>query len=48
MSVNSLDYLIWKFSKTTQAESGNIEYQGAHIHFVAYGHGEPVLLLHGD
>jgi pimeloyl-ACP methyl ester carboxylesterase len=47
MSVNSLNYLIWKFSTTTQTESGNIEYRGAHIHYVAYGHGDPVLLLHG-
>jgi len=47
MSVNSLDYLIWKFSTTTQTETGNINYRGAHIHYVAYGQGEPVLLLHG-
>ncbi len=47
MSVNFLNYLIWKYSTTTQAETGNIVYQGAHVHYVSYGHGDPVLLLHG-
>jgi len=47
MSVNFLNYLVWKYSTTTQTETGNIVYQGAHIHYVSYGHGDPVLLLHG-
>jgi pimeloyl-ACP methyl ester carboxylesterase len=47
MSLNAIDYFIWKFSATTQTESGNIDYRGAHIHYVAYGQGEPILLLHG-
>jgi pimeloyl-ACP methyl ester carboxylesterase len=47
MPVNSLSYLIWKFSTTTQTETGSIDYRGAHIHYVSYGHGDPVLLLHG-
>ncbi|MEI6068306.1 MAG: alpha/beta hydrolase [Methylococcaceae bacterium] len=47
VSFNALNYLTWKCSTTTQAETGNIDYQGAHIHYVSYGHGEPVLLLHG-
>jgi pimeloyl-ACP methyl ester carboxylesterase len=47
MSVNALNYLIWKVSTTTQTETGNIVYRDAHIHYVSYGHGEPVLLLHG-
>lgn len=47
MSVNSLVYLIWKLSTTTQTEKGNIDYRDAHIHYVTYGRGEPVLLLHG-
>ena len=47
MSVNALNYLIWKYSTTAQTETGNIVYQGAHIHYVSYGHGDPVLLLHG-
>lgn len=47
MSVNSLNYLIWKYTTTTQIETGNIVYRGAHIHYDSYGHGDPVLLLHG-
>ena len=47
MSVNALHYLVWKYSTPIQAQTGNIDYQGAHIHYVSYGHGSPVLLLHG-
>jgi pimeloyl-ACP methyl ester carboxylesterase len=47
MSVNTLNYLIWKSLTSTQVEAGNIEYQGAKIHYVSYGQGEPILLLHG-
>lgn len=47
MSVNFLNYLIWKYSTTTQTETGDIAYRGAHIHYVSYGQGDPVLLLHG-
>jgi pimeloyl-ACP methyl ester carboxylesterase len=47
MPVNLLNYLIWRYLTAPQAERGNIHYRGAQIHFVAYGHGEPVLLLHG-
>ncbi len=47
MSVNSLNYLVWKFSTIAQTETGNIDYRDARIHYVAYGQGEPVLLLHG-
>ena len=47
MSVNSLNYLIWKYSTTTQTETGNIVYRDARIHYVTYGQGDPVLLLHG-
>ncbi len=47
MSVNALNYLIWKTSTPTLLETGNIDYQGAKIHYVSYGQGEPILLLHG-
>jgi pimeloyl-ACP methyl ester carboxylesterase len=47
MPVNALNYLAWKCSTTTQTETGNIVYRGAHIHYVSYGQGDPVLLLHG-
>ncbi len=47
MSGNFLNYLIWKYSTTTPTETGNIIYRDAHIHYVSYGQGDPVLLLHG-
>ncbi len=47
MSVNVFNYLLWKVCSSTSVETGNIEYQGAKIHYVAYGQGEPLLLLHG-
>jgi pimeloyl-ACP methyl ester carboxylesterase len=47
MSVYSMNYLIWNISTTIPTESGNIAYRGARIHYVSYGRGDPVLLLHG-
>ncbi|WP_243692536.1 alpha/beta fold hydrolase [Methylomonas methanica] len=47
MSGNFLNYLIWKATTSTQTVSGDIENHGAHIRYVAYGRGEPILLLHG-
>ncbi|WP_231886473.1 alpha/beta fold hydrolase [Methylomonas methanica] len=47
MSGNFLNYLIWKATTSTQTVSGDIENHGAHIRYVAYGQGEPILLLHG-
>ncbi len=47
MSVNFTNYVIWKYSTTTQSETGDIDYRGARIRYLSYGHGEPVLLLHG-
>ncbi|MDT4288481.1 alpha/beta hydrolase [Methylomonas sp. MO1] len=47
MSGNFLNYLIWKATTSTQTVSGDIENQGAQIRYVAYGQGEPILLLHG-
>jgi pimeloyl-ACP methyl ester carboxylesterase len=43
MSINSPTRL----AGDTQKESGNIVYRNAHIHYVSYGQGKPVLLLHG-
>lgn len=47
MSVNFLNYLSWKCTTTTLTETGNIDYRGAHIRYVSYGQGAPVVLLHG-
>jgi pimeloyl-ACP methyl ester carboxylesterase len=45
--IKVLNYLIWKYATTTHTETGNIDYRGAHIHYVSYGQGDPILLLHG-
>jgi pimeloyl-ACP methyl ester carboxylesterase len=47
MSDDTQNYLLWKYTTTTPSETGNIVYRNAHIHYVAYGRGEPILLLHG-
>jgi len=47
VSVSFLKYLIWTYTASTKTEKGNIEFRGAHIHYVSYGQGDPVLLLHG-
>ena len=47
MSVNFLKYLLWKTVSTAHSETGFIDSQSAHIHYAAYGAGQPVLLLHG-
>lgn len=46
-SANTLNYLNWKIATSAHTESGAIDNQGAHIHYVVYGKGDPVLLLHG-
>lgn len=47
VSVSFFKYLIWVYTASTKTEKGNIEFRGAHIHYVSYGQGDPVLLLHG-
>jgi len=47
MSGNLLNYLLWKSSTTSQTVTGEIINHGAHIRYVAYGQGKPILLLHG-
>lgn len=47
LSGNFLNYLIWKSTSNALTVSGTIQNQGAQIHYVAYGQGEAVLLLHG-
>ncbi|MBD9355391.1 alpha/beta hydrolase [Methylomonas sp. EbA] len=47
MSTNMLRYWLWKSSTSVPTLSGDIMNKGAHIRYVAYGSGEPVLLLHG-
>jgi pimeloyl-ACP methyl ester carboxylesterase len=47
MSVDTQNYLLWKYTTMTPSETGHIVHRNAHIHYVAYGRGESVLLLHG-
>jgi pimeloyl-ACP methyl ester carboxylesterase len=44
---NFLHYLGWRLTSGVPVEQGNITYSGAQIHYVSYGKGKPVLLLHG-
>ncbi|MDD4915672.1 MAG: alpha/beta hydrolase [Methylococcales bacterium] len=46
-SVNLLEYLLWKTTTDARTETGFVLDKGAYIHYVAYGVGYPVLLLHG-
>ena len=47
MSGNFLSYLVWQYTTNTESKSGYLVYQDVNIHYQVYGHGEPVLLLHG-
>ena len=42
-----LHYLGWRMTSGVRVKQGNISYNGARIHFVVYGEGKPILLLHG-
>lgn len=44
---NFLHYLVWRLTSGAPVEEGNITSNGVRIHYVAYGKGRPVLLLHG-
>ncbi|WP_446809785.1 alpha/beta fold hydrolase [Methylomonas sp. 2BW1-5-20] len=47
ISTNFIGYLAWKVSNHVATTTGDITNQGANIRYVSYGHGDPVLLLHG-
>ncbi|MDD2738459.1 MAG: alpha/beta hydrolase [Methylomonas lenta] len=47
MSTNFLNYLFWKYTSRVMVQTGTLKNHGANIKYVAYGSGEPVLLLHG-
>ncbi len=47
ISSNFGNYVVWKVSSNAKVITGDIENRGAHVRYVAYGQGDPVLLLHG-
>jgi pimeloyl-ACP methyl ester carboxylesterase len=44
---NFLRYLIWRLTSTVGITSGHVRVGDTDIHYVSYGSGPPVLLLHG-
>ena len=44
---NFVHYLGWRLTTAVQIKQGVLTYDGAQIHYMAYGQGKPVLLLHG-
>lgn len=44
---NFLYYLGWRLTNSVTVTQGNIAFNGARIHYVSYGSGKPVVLLHG-
>ncbi len=44
---NFLHYLGWCLTSGVPVEQGDITFHGARIHYIAYGKGKPILLLHG-
>lgn len=47
ISSNFGNYVVWTVSSNAKSITGDIENQGAHIRYITYGKGKPVLLLHG-
>ena len=45
--VNFVHYLIWRLTSTTGITKGEVRVGDTDIHYVSYGSGPPVLLLHG-
>lgn len=40
-------YAGWLLTSAAAFEEGSVYWQGARIHYVVYGEGKPLLLLHG-
>ncbi|WMP18762.1 alpha/beta fold hydrolase [Thiothrix lacustris] len=47
ISYHLLRYLWWQLTSSALVEEGDIRFNGARIHYVAYGQGKPLVLLHG-
>ena len=47
ISTDFIRYLIWRWSTTAVTSKGYVHTGGADIHYISFGHGPAVLLLHG-
>jgi len=47
MTTNLIDYLWWRVTSSVVASEGNITSENTNIHYVTFGSGAPLLLLHG-
>jgi len=47
LSVNAVRYLVWRLTSAATIIKGQVRNANANIHFVSYGSGPTVLLLHG-
>ena len=47
MSSSLIRYIVWNVTSASPRMRGNIKIDGVTIHFVSYGSGSPILLLHG-
>jgi pimeloyl-ACP methyl ester carboxylesterase len=45
--LNVIRYLYWRITSRQTRQSGNVCHKQAEIHYITYGTGEPVVLLHG-
>ncbi len=47
MSANFFRYLIWRLTSGVETSGGSVAAGEARIHYVCYGSGQAVMLLHG-
>lgn len=47
ISCHWLHYIIWLLLSRAEKQSGYVVHKQAEIHYISYGEGEPVVLLHG-
>lgn len=47
IALNVIRYLYWRVTLRSPKQSGHVFYKQAEIHYVTYGAGDPVVLLHG-
>jgi len=47
IALNVIRYLYWRVTSRQYMQSGHVFHKHAEIHYIVYGSGEPVVLLHG-